>query len=79
MAGFTELEVWKESYKFRLEIDKLFNKFPKSEDYLLTNQIKRSSRSITATIAERHERFHYKENIQFCRQARGSIEETKDF
>ncbi len=78
MAGFRELEVWKECRRLRLEISRLCKKFPKSEDYLLKNQIIRSSRSITANIAEGHGRFHYKENIQFCRQARGSLEETKD-
>ena len=38
----------------------------------------RSSRSITANIAEGHGRFHYQENIQFCRQSRGSTFELLD-
>ena len=29
-------------------------------------------------IAEEHGRFHYQENIQFCRTARGSLTETFD-
>ena len=50
--------------------------FPIEEKYRLTDQLIRSSRSITANIAEGHGRYHYQENIQFCRQARGSLIET---
>jgi four helix bundle protein len=78
MASFEELEAWKAARIFRIAISELCNKLPKKEEYTLVNQIKRSSRSVTANIAEGHGRFHYQENIQFCRQARGSLEETKD-
>ncbi|WP_420846905.1 four helix bundle protein [Mucilaginibacter straminoryzae] len=44
----------------------------------MTDQLIRSSRSITANIAEGFGRFHYQENIQFCRTARGSLRETLD-
>lgn len=33
---------------------------------------------MTANIAEGYGRFHFQENIQFCRQARGSLYETHD-
>ena len=33
---------------------------------------------MTANIAEGFGRFHHKENIQFCRQARGSLTEVID-
>lgn len=33
----------------------------------------RSSRSSTDCIAEGYGRYHYQENIQFCRQSRGSL------
>jgi len=42
------------------------------------NQMLRASRSATNNIAEGFGRFHYKENIQFCRQSRGSIFELLD-
>jgi four helix bundle protein len=38
----------------------------------------RASRSVTANIAEGYGRYHYQENIQFCRQARGSLFELID-
>jgi four helix bundle protein len=46
------------------------------EEYLLKAQTPDSSRSITANIAEGFGRFHHQENIQFCRQSRGSLDET---
>ncbi len=38
----------------------------------------RASRSISSNIAEGYGRYHYQENIQFCRQARGSLMECLD-
>lgn len=40
--------------------------------------MKRAARSATRNIAEGYGRFHYKENIQFCRQSRGSLFELID-
>lgn len=78
MKTFTDLDVWKKSRNFKNIISLIISKFPSSEKYLLIDQLKRSSRSITANIAEGHGRYHYQENIQFCRQARGSLMETLD-
>lgn len=78
MNSFEELELWKECRKLRNEVSKLAKTFPPDETYKLVDQLLRSSRSITANIAEGHGRFHYQENIQFCRQARGSLYETLD-
>ena len=74
--SFEELEVWKKSKIFRLRITAVAKTFPKEEKYRLTDQIIRSSRSISANIAEGFGRFHRQENIQFCRIARGSLYET---
>lgn len=78
MKDFRDLEVWKETRNFRNKIFTLVKKFPAEEKYKLIDQIIRSSRSVNANIAEGHGRFHYQENIQFCRQARGSLNETLD-
>ena len=74
--SFEELEVWKECRKLRQMISVLSKKFPHSEKYRLINQILRSCKSPCANIAEGHGRYHYQENIQFCRIARGSLTET---
>lgn len=78
LNSFTELECWKEARSLKKEISVLAKTFPAHEKYDLVSQIKRSSRSVTANIAEGHGRFHYQGNIQFCRQARGSLTETLD-
>jgi four helix bundle protein len=52
--------------------------FPAEERYRLSDQIIRASRSSTACIAEGYGRYHYQENIQFCRQSRGSLYELVD-
>ena len=76
--GFTDLEAWKKSRIFRNKCFELCNSFPESEKYNLRNQLLRASRFITANITERQGRFHFKENIQFCRIARGSFTECLD-
>ena len=78
MNSFEELEAWKCARQLRKSISDLVKSFPAEEKYRLVDQLVRASRSITANIAEGFGRFHYQENIQFCRQARGSLHETLD-
>ena len=40
--------------------------------------MRRAALSVTNNIAEGFGRFHFQENIQFCRQSRGSIFELID-
>lgn len=47
-----ELRVYKESFKGGMEIFNMTKRFPKEERYSLTDQIRRSSRSVSANIAE---------------------------
>jgi four helix bundle protein len=76
---FYDLPVYQKCRLFRKNVSQTVkNNFPKSEEYHLKSQILDSSRSITANIAEGFGRFHYQENIQFCRQSRGSLTETMD-
>ena len=76
MEDFYHLIVWKKCREFKKAITEIVKKFPRSEQYRLVDQAIRSARSITANLAEGHGRFHFQENIQFCRQARGSLSET---
>jgi len=59
-------------------ISELVKKFPKEEKYLLLTQMKRSSRSVTATIAEGYGRFTYTDTRNFFVMARGSLTETME-
>lgn len=73
---FYELPVYKSCREFRKMISVIITQYlPKPEDYSLKAQLLRSSRSVTTNIAEGFGRFHHQENIQFCRQARGSLTE----
>lgn len=73
---FTDLEVWKKARELKNEIRKLTDTFPNEEKFRLTDQIIRSSRSVTTNIAEGHGRYTYKDQINFCIMARGSLTET---
>lgn len=75
---FRNLEVWKYSRELRIQIGIVVRSFPDSEKYRLVDQLLRASRSVTANIAEGYGRFHYQENIQFTRIARGSLYELLD-
>lgn len=57
--SFEDLEVWKKGRELRLFVKELIRKFPSDEKYALTQQIRKSSRSITNNIAEGHGRFFY--------------------
>jgi len=77
-GGFKELEAWKEARILRQQIIEDCKGFPKEEKFLLISEIKDSSRSVTANIAEGYGRYNYQETSQFFRQARGSLNETLD-
>ena len=72
-----DLDVWKNSVNMVTSIYQMTEKFPKSEIYGLTNQIRRSAVSIPSNIAEGAGRFHKKEFIQFLYIALGSIAELE--
>jgi len=78
IRDFTDLAVWKLTRELRKNIYSLTRKFPSDEKYSLASQVRRAAISITANIAEGFGRYSYQENIQFCRQARGSAFEVRD-
>lgn len=54
-----ELEVYKLAYKLAMEIYKPSKSFPGEERYSLTDQIRRSSRSVAANLAEAFRKRRY--------------------
>ena len=71
-------ELYKQARAFRISVYRLIRELPKIENYCLATQMRRAAISISNNIAEGHGRWHYQENIQFCRIARGSLEEVVD-
>lgn len=77
--GFEALEVWQKAHELNLFIHKeVVSKLPPEEKWDLIHQIRRSSKSIAANIAEGHGRYYYGDNVRFCYNARGSLAETID-
>ena len=52
MRGFRDLKVYLLAYKLAMQVFDGSKSFPKDERYSLTDQIRRSSRSVAANIAE---------------------------
>jgi four helix bundle protein len=73
------LDIWQKTHELVLEIYKVTAKFPKSEMYGLSNQLKRAASSVPANIVEGQSRQTTKEYIQFLYNARGSLEEVRYF
>ncbi|TPG38742.1 four helix bundle protein [Flavobacterium pectinovorum] len=77
LKSFEDLECWKAARELRIFVSQnIIPKFSIEEKYALTSQLRRSSRSVSDNIAEGYGRYHYQENIQFCRIARGSLTEA---
>ena len=60
ISSHEDLEVYKIAFDAAMEIFELSKNFPKEEKYSLTDQIRRSSRSVCANLAEAWRRRRYK-------------------
>ncbi len=78
ITSFEDLECWKACTDVRRHIMKLVARFPVREQFSLADDMTRAARSATHNIAEGFGRYHYQENIQSCRQSRGSTQELVD-
>jgi four helix bundle protein len=77
IKSFEDLECWKTAREIRILIGLVIKGIPQKEFDMIDN-MKRAARSCTRNIAEGYGRYHYQENIQFCRISRGSMYELKD-
>ena len=72
-----DLDVYNRSFKAAMEIFEITKGFPKEEFYSLTDQIRRSARSIPANIREGFAKRKYPDVfIRHLNDALGSLEET---
>ena len=77
VSGLEKLDVWCKARDFAVRVNKeILPLLPTEEKWSLNQQLRRSSQSIPANIAEGHGRFYFQDNVRFCYIARGSIEET---
>jgi len=56
---FQDLLAYKKSFILSMEIFEVSKKFPNEEKYSLTDQIRRSSRSVSANLAEASRKIRY--------------------
>jgi len=71
------LEAWNRAKDFALRVYReVLPLLPPEEKWNLNQQLRRSSNSIPANIAEGYGRFYCQDNIRYCYNARGSLEET---
>ena len=59
MKGFKDLIVYQKAFALAMDIFEISKKFPKEETYSLIDQIRRSSRSLCASIAESYRKRKY--------------------
>jgi len=74
--GFEDLRAWQLARQLMIECHKLADALPAKERYDLVSQIRRSSKSVMANIAEGYGRYHYLDGLRFYYIARGSLDET---
>ncbi|HWG20378.1 MAG TPA: four helix bundle protein [Terracidiphilus sp.] len=72
-ASFKDLVVWQRAVELCLAVYKMTSKFPDSERFGLTNQLRRAAVSIASNIAEGYGRSTKGEYILFLGHARGSL------
>jgi len=63
IESFKDLIVYQKAYKLAMKIFEFSNGFPKEEKYSLTDQIRRSSRSVASNIAEAWAKRRYEKSF----------------
>jgi len=78
LRGHRDLKVYQLAYKLAMDIFKASKSFPREEKYSLTDQIRRSSRSIATNIAEGFRKRQYpKMFVSKLADADGEATETQ--
>jgi four helix bundle protein len=75
--SFRDLDVYKTAFQIQQVVFQLSKKWPKVEDYALTDQVRRSSRSVGANIAEAWSKRKYPAHfLSKLTDADGELQET---
>ena len=78
LKGHRDLKVFQLAYKLAMDIFNISKSFPKEEKFSLTDQIRRSSRSVAANIAEGFRKRQYpKMFVSKLADADGEATETQ--
>ncbi len=74
--SFKELIVWQKAHQLVLNVYRATKSFPKEEIYGLTSQLRRSSVSVAANIAEGFKKKGTADKLKYMNTAQGSLSET---
>jgi four helix bundle protein len=77
VKDFRDLQVWQKAHQLTLTVYRLTASFPQTERYGLTTQLRRSSASVAANLAEGCGRNGDAELARFCSIAMGSASELE--
>ena len=77
MHNFKELKIWKNAIDISVEVYELIKKFPETEKYNLSNQMRRSAVSVSSNIAEGAGRNTDKDFLKYLGIAQGSTYELQ--
>jgi four helix bundle protein len=73
---FRDWDIYKDSRNFRIEVNRLLKKYPKTETYALTDQTKRALNSILLNLAEGSNKNTDKDTRVYVNRAHGSLDEV---
>jgi four helix bundle protein len=77
VQSYRDLKVWNKAMELALEIYRITESFPRSEQFGLTTQLRRAAVSIASNIAEGHARSTRGEFRNSLSVARGSAREVE--
>jgi four helix bundle protein len=80
MRDFTldDFDLYKAARPFRRHVYVQVRQLPREERFALDPPVRRAAVSVSNNTVKGHGRWHYQENIQFCRITKGSTEELLD-
>src|SRR5208337_4696076 len=78
MRNYEDLEVWQKSHSLTMRLYRVTERFPRSELFGLTSQIRRASGSIGANLAEGCGRWGDGELARFVQISMGSASELQN-
>jgi four helix bundle protein len=77
IKNFTDLVAWQKARDFAVEIYRTTEKFPRSEIYGLSSQLRRAAISVSSNIAEGFSRNTSNDKNHFYAIAKGSLSEIE--
>ena len=78
IRSYHDLEIYREGFDLALKLHRDTESFPDEERFGMRSQIRRSSKSICALIAEGHGRVESAEEFRrYLRMAHGSVQQTQ--